>query len=77
MKRRRQPIETGCQVFAQMYPQSPAAAFRENLEVSPGLRRFDHPEGVFLPRYGQVRRIVAGDLQNDSAIRATLVSLTG
>jgi hypothetical protein len=30
------------QIFAQMHAQGTAATFRKNLEVSPGLRRFDH-----------------------------------
>ena len=63
MKRRRQPVEAGCQVLAQMHSQSPAAAFGQDLEISAGLRRFDDAEGVLLSRHRQVGGIVAGDLQ--------------
>lgn len=76
MKRGRQPVEAGCQVLAQVDPQRPASTFRQDLEVSPGLRRFDHAEGVLLPGHGEVGGIIAGDLQNDAAVRSTLVSLT-
>ncbi len=77
MKRGRQTLEAGCQVFAQMDPQGPASAFRQDLEVSPGLRRFHHAERVLLPGHGQVGGIVAGDLQKDSAVRSALVGLAG
>ena len=76
LKRSRQASEAGCQTFAQMDPQRAPPTFREDLEVSPGLRRFDHAEGVCLPRDGQVGCIFAGDLEKDSAVRSTFVGLT-
>jgi hypothetical protein len=52
--------------------QGAAATLREDLEISPGLRCFDHAEGVHLSGYRQVHGIVARDLEKYSAIRSTL-----
>src|SRR5450755_2543427 len=60
-----------------MDAQSPASTFREDLEISPRLRRFDHAESVLLVGHGQIGGIVTGDLKNDSTVWPTLVGLTG
>ena len=75
LKRSRQASEAGCQTFAQMDPQRAPPTFREDLEVSPGLRRFDHAKSVRLPGDGQVGGIVAGDLEKDSAVGPAFVGL--
>jgi hypothetical protein len=76
MKRSRQVGEPRRQIFTQVDAQDAAATLREDLKISPGLRRFDHAEGVRLSGYRQVHGIVARDLEKYSAIRSTFVSLS-
>jgi len=75
MKRSRLAGEPRRQIFTPGDAQGPAATLREDLEISPGLRCFDHAEGVHLSGYRQVHGIVARDLEKYSAIRSTFVSL--
>jgi hypothetical protein len=57
--------------------QRPALPLRQNLEVAASLSRFYDSEGVFLPWHFQVVGIVAGDLQEDSAVGSSFIGLPG
>ena len=48
MKRSRQAGEPRRQIFTPVDAQGAAATLREDLEISPGLRPFDHAEGIRL-----------------------------
>src|ERR1039458_5164957 len=52
-----------------------AVALGQNREISAGLGCLHYAEGIFLLRYLQVRRVVAGDLQEDSTVGAAFVAL--
>src|SRR5579872_1417997 len=60
-----------------MHAQSTPSAIRQHLEVAARLRRFYDAKRVLLSRHRQFHRVVARDLQKDSGIRTTLVSLSG
>ena len=60
-----------------MDSQGPAITFGQHCEVASGLRRFHYPECVFLLWHRQVVLVVAGDLQEDSAVGAAFVGLSG
>src|SRR3546814_9401322 len=60
-----------------MNPQRPPSALREDLEVAAGLCRLDQAEAVRLTRYIDIRRVIAGHLQEHTRVRAALVGLTG
>src|SRR5215472_10802969 len=64
-------------MLAEVHAQSAAAALREYLEISACLSGFDHTEGVFLPRDGEIQGVVTGDLQEDAAVGAAFVGLPG
>src|SRR5436309_6987658 len=74
---RAQLLESGRHVRSQVHPQRAAAPLLEHLEVAAGLRRLHHSERVCLSRHRQIRRVVAGDLQEDPRARAALVGLAG
>ena len=44
-----------------MQAQGTPVALGQNLEVAPGMRGLDDAEGVRLPGYGQIDRVVAGE----------------
>src|ERR1700737_1194026 len=58
-----------------MYAQSASSALREHGEVAAGLRGFHGAKSILLPGHRQIHSIVAGNLQKDAAVGATLVSL--
>ena len=60
-----------------MNPQGTPAALGQDLEIAARLRRLDHAEGVFLAGHRQILGVLAGDLQEDAAVRAALVGLPG
>src|SRR5205809_7970354 len=64
-------------ISAEMNAHRTAIAVDENLEISPRLSRFHHPERVFLPGHGQIRAIVARHLDEDPRVRPAFVSLAG
>src|SRR5450755_4309854 len=51
-------------------------AVRQNLEISARLRRLHNPERILLLRNGQIVRFIASDLEENTRVRAALVSLT-
>ena len=61
----------------QMHAQSAPPAVGQDLEIAAGLRRLDHAESVFLSGNGQVGCVIAGNLQEDAAVRAAFVGLPG
>src|SRR5438067_3374647 len=60
-----------------MDAQRPSLPLRQHGEVSAGLRRSYHSEGVLLPWHRNVLRIVTRDLQKDAAVRSTFIGLAG
>jgi len=58
-----------------VHAQCTAAALGENGKIAAGLRGLDYAEGKFLAWHGQVVGVVAGDLQEDAAVRAAFVGL--
>ena len=63
--------------LAQVHAQGAAAAVREDLEISAGLRGFDHAESVLRAGHGKIVSVVAGDLQEHAGVRAAFVCLAG
>ena len=70
-------LQAGGHVRAEMDAQRAPAALGQHLEVAARLGRLDDAEGVLLARHRQVVRVVAGDLQEDAAVRPALVGLAG
>src|SRR5215471_19924560 len=62
-------------VFAEMNTQRAAPALGKHGKVAARLSSLHDAESVFLPGHGNVRGVIAGDLQEHTAVRATLVSL--
>src|SRR5213595_1778771 len=62
-------------VFPNMHPQGAPVSFGEHLEVATGLRRLDDAKGIFLAGHGQIHGVVAGNLQEDSAVGTAFVGL--
>src|SRR6266513_2977093 len=60
-----------------MDTQGPPLALRQHLKISTRLRGFHNAESVFLSRHRQVSSVIAGDLQEHSAIRSAFISLSG
>src|SRR5665213_115910 len=60
-----------------MDPERSPPALGQHIEIAARLRRFYHAETIFLPRHGQILRLVAGDLEEHTAIRAALIGLSG
>src|SRR5580765_2357439 len=60
-----------------MDTQSSPFTVSQHLEIPTRLRRFDNPESIFLFGHSQVIRVIAGDLQKDTGVRAAFVGLPG
>src|SRR5450432_4116708 len=60
-----------------MNAQGAAVAIRENLKIAASLSSFHNSESVFLPGYGEVGGIVAGDLQKHAGVWTALIGLSG
>src|SRR6516225_11777601 len=60
-----------------MHSQRASSTFCQHLEIATGLSGFHNSEGVFLFRNRNVVGVVTGQLQEDSAIGAALVGLSG
>src|SRR5260370_22186017 len=60
-----------------MDAQGATAALGENGKVAAGLRCFHHAKCVLLSRDRQILGIVAGDLQEDAAVGAAFIRLSG
>ncbi len=60
-----------------MHTQGAAAAIGEDLEISAGLCRLHYAEGVFLAGNRYVVGVVAGDLEEYTAVGSAFVGLTG
>ena len=73
----RSSSQPGGDVGAQVDAQRPPAALREHLEVAARLRGLDRRRRCSAARALEVLRVVARDLQEDAAVRAALVRLTG
>src|SRR5215469_13734342 len=71
----RECLQPGFQIGSEMHPQCSTTPFSEHLEVSACLSGFHDTERIFLAGNREVVRVVAGDLQKDSAVRAALISL--
>ena len=69
-------IEIGGEIFAEMHAQGAAAAFGEDVEVAASLGGFNHAERIFLAGDGEIGSVIAGDLQEDSAVWAAFVGLS-
>src|SRR5437016_122500 len=59
-----------------MDTQGPPLALRQHLKISTRLCSLDNAECVFLSRHRQVSSVIAGDLQEHSAIWSAFVSLS-
>src|ERR1700748_1090612 len=70
-----EPAETGGEIAGDVYPQSASSPFGENVEVAARLRFLYDAERVGLSGHRQVLGIVAGDLQEDAAVRPALIGL--
>src|SRR5260370_25433124 len=60
-----------------MDAQGTAATFGKHSKIAAGWRRLHHTEGVLLSGHRQILSIVASNLQEDAAIGAALVALSG
>src|SRR5437870_3492098 len=70
-------VEAPFEVAGDMRAQGASAAFRKNLQIATRLRRLDHAKSVGMTRHWQVFGVVAGDLQENAAVRPTFVGLSG
>src|SRR5215470_14483300 len=70
-----EPVETGGKVARDVHAQGAPAALRQHVEIAARLRLLDNAEGVGLAGDRQVLAVVAGDLQEDAAVRAALIGL--
>ena len=73
---RRSVVETGIEIAGDVRAQRAPAALGKDLEIAARLRRLDDAERVGLAGHRQVLGIVAGDLQEDAAVRPALVGLS-
>jgi len=60
-----------------MHAKDPSAAAGEDIEIAPRLGGFDDPKGVSLARHFQIHGLVTRNLQENTAVRTSLVSLSG
>src|SRR2546430_2187707 len=60
-----------------MYAQRAPAALGQHFKVAARLGGLHNSESIFLPRHGQVNRVVASDLQENSGVWSAFVSLPG
>src|SRR5437667_3316508 len=72
-----QPSQSVTNIRSQMHPQRAPATFVEYFKIATGLRCFYNSESVVLIRDRQVGRLIASDLQKDSTVGTTLISLAG
>src|SRR5579885_3422948 len=70
-------LEARFHIGRQVHAQQAPPAFCQDPEITPRLRRFHDPERVTLSWDGEIGGIVAGDLQEDAAVRPTLIGLPG
>src|SRR5437879_3630757 len=68
-----QCVQTRVKVARYVRTQGPPATFRKNLQIAARLRRLDHAKRVGMTGHWQVFGVVAGDLQENAAVRSTLV----
>src|SRR5882672_11472964 len=68
--------EPALQVFPEMGTQGTAAAFGKNGKIAAGLPRLHDSKRVLLSRNRQVLGVVAGNLQENAAIRAAFIGLS-
>ena len=59
----------------EMHAQHPPIALGQYVKIATRFCRHDHAEGVLLIRHLDIRRVVAGNLQEHSGVRAALVGL--
>src|SRR5436190_20624571 len=72
-----QCLQSGLHIRTKMNAQSTAIPRAQHLEISPGLSRLYHTEGVLLTRNLEVLRIVAGNLQKHPRVWTPFISLAG
>src|SRR5579863_8785202 len=60
-----------------MHAERAPVAVSENLKIAASLRGFDNAEGVLLLRDWQIVRLVAGDLEENTRVRASFIGLPG
>src|SRR5262249_10935651 len=72
---RSEGAESSLHIFSEMHAQRASSTLSEYREISACLRRLDDTECVFLFRNGKIIGIVAGDLQEDAAVRPSLIGL--
>ena len=75
--RRAEYVQSGGDIRAQMYAERATFTLDEDREVPARLCRLGHTERIALTRDQDVLGIVGGDLKKDTAVRASLVGLTG
>src|SRR5271169_751874 len=68
--------ETGIEITGDVRPQGAPTAFGKNPEIAARLRLLDDPKGIGMAGHRQILGIVAGDLQEDAAVRSALVGLS-
>src|ERR671924_2040643 len=62
-------------VPTEVHPERAPITLGEHFQVATRLSRLHYAERVLMPRNGDVRRVVASDLQEDARVRAALVGL--
>src|SRR5260370_22052024 len=67
--------ESSTYIFAEVHAKRPSPALRKYREIATRLRRFDHPKRIFLFRDRKIVGIVAGDLQEDTAVGSAFIGL--
>src|ERR1700693_5926406 len=62
LNRRLQSRKPRLQIASEVNPQCAPSSIRQDLKISPRLRRLHHPETVFLSRHRQFHGIIASNL---------------
>ncbi len=70
-------LQAGFEITLEMHPQRAPAALGQHVEIATRLRRLDHAEAGFLAGHGQIPGLIGCDLQEDAAIGAALIGLSG
>jgi hypothetical protein len=72
-----EPVEAGRDGGAQVDAQRPVPALGEHLQIAPRLCGLDDAERVPLSGHREIGLVVAGELEDDTTVRATLIRLAG
>ena len=73
---RAEHVQSSRDIRAEMHAERATFTLDQDREVPARLRRLDHTERILLTRDRDVPGIVAGDLEEDTAVRTAFVGLT-